>query len=334
MVTALKKKISKCFIMLLICFVTCPFLGRVHISANENQPGSLTITCQKDNIILSGLSWEIFRVADITGNDSYEKSGDFKKYPVQLNGLTTSELQTAAGTLEAYTKTDNLSPIERGITDSNGVVTFNNLENGLYLVAGDSIIVDDTFYMPAPSLIVLSDKDQSGVSWQYNVDALPKLKVLPASMRIYRFDCIVKKQWTNDNEEKRPDSVTAVLYKDGEKFDSAVLNSSNNWKHEWAKLSSDYEWTVIEENVPENYTVTYTSSNINQKSEFEHDTEYIINNTFAQIPASPEVTTQPTQKLPQTGQLWWPVPVMSAAGLLAFGTGWKINSRKRKRHEK
>jgi hypothetical protein len=329
----LKKKISKCFLIFLICFIISPLFKPIQINANENHADSLTITCQKDDIVLNDLDWEIYRVADITDNNKFERINEFTKYPVELNGLTTSQLQTAAGTLEAYTKTDKISPLRTGTTDSNGVVSFNDLEHGLYLVAGESVIIGDTFYMPAPSLIILRDSNETGVKWQYNVNAMPKLKVLPASMRIYRFDGTVKITWTNDDEKNRPDSVTAILYKDGEKFDSVILSSSNNWQHTWPKLSSEYKWNVTEEIVPTDYTVTYSTTDINIKSEFEHDTEFIINNTFVQTP-SQTVTQEVKPTIPQTGQLWWPVPILSAAGLLAFGTGWKINSSKRNKHEK
>lgn len=33
-------------------------------------------------------------------------------------------------------------------------------------------------------------------------------------------------------------------------------------------------------------------------------------------------------KLPQTGQLWWPVPVCGAAGIILFAVGWRLNKKK------
>lgn len=41
-------------------------------------------------------------------------------------------------------------------------------------------------------------------------------------------------------------------------------------------------------------------------------------------------TTKPSGggKLPQTGQLWWPVPACGAAGLVLFAIGWKLNRKK------
>lgn len=53
----------------------------------------------------------------------------------------------------------------------------------------------------------------------------------------------------------------------------------------------------------------------------------------------PDATTTPTTKpttggrLPQTGQLLWPVPVLAAGGIVFFLTGWLL-TRKQERNEK
>ena len=38
---------------------------------------------------------------------------------------------------------------------------------------------------------------------------------------------------------------------------------------------------------------------------------------------TPPVTKTPPPKLPQTGQLWWPVPLLVIAGLLFILAGWR-----------
>ena len=41
----------------------------------------------------------------------------------------------------------------------------------------------------------------------------------------------------------------------------------------------------------------------------------------------PSTTTVTTEKAPQTGQLWWPVPALAASGLLCFGIGLMIRKK-------
>lgn len=43
---------------------------------------------------------------------------------------------------------------------------------------------------------------------------------------------------------------------------------------------------------------------------------------------NPTPTPTPGKKLPQTGQLWWPVPVLAFVGLVSFAIGWL-----RKKHD-
>ena len=41
----------------------------------------------------------------------------------------------------------------------------------------------------------------------------------------------------------------------------------------------------------------------------------------------PSTTTVTTEKAPQTGQLWWPVPALAAGGLLCFGVGLTLRKK-------
>jgi hypothetical protein len=56
----------------------------------------------------------------------------------------------------------------------------------------------------------------------------------------------VKKEW-NDSSTHTYDSVTAILYKDGEKYDSVELSGSNSWKYSWKNLPDDGKYTVAED---------------------------------------------------------------------------------------
>ena len=49
------------------------------------------------------------------------------------------------------------------------------------------------------------------------------------------------------------------------------------------------------------------------------------NTTTTTTTTTTEKSTQshPGSKLPQTGQLWWPIPVLAFSGLLFFAYGWK-----------
>lgn len=59
----------------------------------------------------------------------------------------------------------------------------------------------------------------------------------------------------------------------------------------------------------------------------------IVPETKPPVPAPPP-PPKPTGKLPQTGQLNWPVPVLAICGLILFTFGWWMNaSAKRRKYE-
>ncbi len=50
-------------------------------------------------------------------------------------------------------------------------------------------------------------------------------------------------------------------------------------------------------------------------------------------PTVPTPTQPSDPDLPLTGQLWWPVPVLAAAGMVLFALGWALFVSKEKRYE-
>lgn len=315
-------KITSVFAVFLIIF-TC--MGSI---VNADNSDSLTIICRKEDVILSDMEWKIFYVADINDSGKYNAVNKFADYPVSLEDQSVSALQEAAGKYETYTIIDNITPLNHGVTDENGKVVFSTLETGLYLVTGEPVRVDDMAYVPVPSLIELNEENKNGTSWTYDLTSLPKLKVLPATTLI-RSQYTVKKEWLNDNEGIRPEYVTAVLYRNGVEFSTAVLNEQNNWQFVWNDLSMTADWKIEEQNVPGGYTVSYTESN----------DIVTITNTYTPIltgtsssgshslSSASGLITGSSDKLPQTGMLLWPVPVLGISGIVIFIAGWFIYKR-------
>lgn len=73
------------------------------------------------------------------------------------------------------------------------------------------------------------------------------------------------KQWTNDDESKRPDSVTLVLTQNNVQTDTILTASAEtDWTADFGLLADDGTvWGVEELNVPDGYTVSVTSTQVN-----------------------------------------------------------------------
>ena len=156
------------------------------------------------------------------------------------------------------------------------------------------------------------------------------------------------------SEDARPQSVTVDLLRDGEVYDSVELSAGNNWRHDWTNLSPNADWQVTERAV-EGYTASVSQSGIT----------FVITNTLRNSPPhgpgetpSPEETPPPEEdledwepplgdmkledppqeeelednevplaNLPQTGQLWWPVPFLAMGGVLLMFLGFAQRRR-------
>ena len=116
------------------------------------------------------------------------------------------------------------------------------------------------------------------------------------------------------------------LLKDGEVFDTVTLSAANDWRYTWDELDESFKWTVAEKEL-EDYTVLVTREG----------TTFVVTNTYdegtPENPAQPENPGKPgNPALPQTGQLWWPVPILVAGGLLLIVIG--VLRRRGNTHEK
>lgn len=129
--------------------------------------------------------------------------------------------------------------------------------------------------------------------------------------------------------------------------DRVTLHDGNNWSYTWTDLdnSGAGQWSVTELNVPEGYrfTISKTGTNLGWTFEVEN---YIPTTTPPDRPKPPpeepdipledpevpkgeppeeppppdeeieiEDEEVPLADLPQTGQLWWPVPFLALGGM-------------------
>ena len=109
-------------------------------------------------------------------------------------------------------------------------------------------------------------------------------------------DITVIKRWEDNNLKHRPTYVKVGLYDGSRLVKTVELNKQNNWTYEFKELDGSRNWIVREVNVPKDYVASYSNKS---------DTIVITN----------------TEKLVQTGQLKWPIPVMAGIGiaLMSFG---------------
>lgn len=234
---------------------------------------------------VSNMQVSLYRVAD----ENYNLVDSFSHYSIDLK----QDVQGAANALENRILMDGIEADASVTSDSLSTASFTGLETGIYLVVGKEVESNGVFYMPQVSLISLSG--DLSVDLKYETSDKPS--------RIH-----VLKVWKKDNKKSRPKSIEVCLLRsDGIVVDRVVLNSDNQWSTTWENLSTLYTYRVMETSVPSGYKESCTR---------EKDT-IVLTNTGSdkyRVEKKDEV-------LPNSGQLWWPVPVLLFVGLVLFGLG-------------
>lgn len=237
------------------------------------------------NCPVSNMQVSLYRVAD----ENYNLVDSFSRYSIDLK----QDVQGAANALENRILMDGIEADTCVTSDSVGNASFTGLESGIYLVVGKEVFQDGVFYMPQVSLISLSG--------DLSVDLKVETSVKPSRIHVL-------KVWKKDNKKSRPKSIEVCLLRsDGIVVDKAILNSDNQWSNTWDNLSTSYTYSVMETTVPSGYKESCTR---------EKDTIVLTNtgNFTDKVEKKDEV-------LPNSGQLWWPVPVLLFVGLVLFGLG-------------
>ena len=175
------------------------------------------------------------------------------------------------------------------VTDSQGKAACKDLPLGLYLVkqTGEA----EGFAPCTPFLVTVPLETEKG--FVYHVDASPKTEVARL------VDITIRKVWNTGKSIPTADQVTVQLLRNNTVLDTAILNDANNWQVVYTDMPESDAYRIQEVNVPKGFTATYSRNGY----------------TF---------TVTNTSSLAQTGQLVWPIPVFSMAGIAFLMLGFVI----------
>lgn len=289
-----KKRLWCAVLCLLVLALSLP---TAHAAENIDplRPVSLTVTFRSQDTALGGLPFDLYLVATMDRYGELTVTEDFAQFNIDIRGRNDEAWRALALTLEGYVAQSGITPIDSAVTDENGQVCFpanvEALPQGLYFIPGFRYVQDEYIYEAEPFMALLPcEVDGQRV---YDLAMQPKYSQPEDKPMV----CRVIKVWNDaGNEEARPTEIVVQLLCNGEVYDTVTLNDVNNWRFLWTNLSSHHRWAVVEQ-VPEGYTVEIVREG----------------NTFVVTNTGDKPETPPG--LPQTGQLWWPVPLLAAAGL-------------------
>lgn len=254
---------------------------------------ALTLADSYDQTPVEGAEITLYKVADAGSENSlltFTFTGEFADCGLSLEDLNDEALPEKLAAFAAEKKLTGVTET----TGKDGKLTFREVPLGFYVLVQTGGAEGYSVCMPFTVAVPTSGSAQ----WIYDIEASPKTGIVKLT------ELTVKKAWAGSG--KHPESVTVQLKRNGEAFGDAVtLNAENDWTYTWKELEARESWSVEEVAVPEGYKATYETK----------DTVVTITNT---------------SKLPQTGQLNWPVPVLICAGLALFVVGWVLFFRRKK----
>ena len=271
-------------------------------SIDLNHSHSLTVTAVYGQKPISGMQFDAYLIStvdecgELTVIDRYQEYAD----DLDIRGKDDERWQAMTQVLAREIMLDNdQKPSRSVVTDADGVAAFTDIPMGLYLIIGHGVEKDGYVYSTSPFFAIVPEQDMSSNSWNYDVVANAKPGREPV-----KADYEVIKVWKDDcHKDQRPQSITISLICDGDVYDTITLPYNGAWKYTWKNLETNHQWTVAEKAVD-----GYRTEEIRQEGN-----TFIITNTCNK----PDVPTEPGKPaLPWTGQLWWPVPILIAVGLL------------------
>ena len=297
------QNILKIFLILSACIFsfTCAY---------AEETGSITVNTPMEDMKVS-----LYRVGEFTEQGTFTLTKQYQSYSVALDHSSSEEWQAAANTLAQYIERDGIHADVEGISSSNHTIAFNNLTCGLYLMIGSEKEVNDhgsiEVYTPQVSFIALPDVSTDDPYRITTVMKYEKNDYIQTSLHVL-------KVWKQDTANTRPASIQVdLLQKDTDGntivFDQQILSDDNQWSYTWNDLSSRYTWNVVETTVPQGYA----------ESSIKEGNTVVLTNTST-TPVIEE-KPKPSNQLPLTGQLQWPIPVLVIAGIvfLIIGKAYK-----------
>ena len=255
-----------------------------------NQDGSKPIA-------LSGVKFSLYLVAKMGQGGTLTAEPGFESY---IFGNSAGDWEKTRDMLQSNFPA-GVTPVDKARTDKNGDAAFQGktLVPGLYYVPETKTVKNGWMYTTLPFLVSLPNNFNN--EWVYAQQVNAK-----SSRESTETDITVIKVWKDScHPKRRPESITVDLLCDGEKYDTITLPQNGKWEYTWYDLDATCDWTVTEERVK-----GYNDPEVKKVGNI-----ITVTNTCNR-PDHPR-----GGKLPQTGQLWWPVPVLLLAGLVLVIVG-------------
>lgn len=357
-ITARARILALCILVLLLSAV----FTFVSYATEPVRNTIVSIVVEHNEIPIEGIEYSVYKIAEPDSKGKYIISDDFRNANISLENMSAETLRLLGNTLKGYIAANGVKPEVTGITGTDGNIRFKEpLTPALYFILGSTIHYGNEYIIPTPLVVELPMKSGTDGEYYEEVRLVPKYSAEPDD-ELKEIE--VLKVWKLNGEKLEAQNIEIELYKGPELFDSVTLSQDNNWQYLWENLKGA-DWSVYEKSSPVGFTVTVDiqgdrfviTNTSTEREEPSTDDEASTDSAETTSPAETttnrdetttvpgEVTTAPddgeftaasdesttgnaSEKpvLPNTGQLWWPIILMSFLGVIFILFGM-INRR-------
>ncbi len=212
-------------------------------------PTTLTIhkVDAKDGAPLAGAVFTLDRL-DTAGKVIHSVSLTSNSQGVVVFNLLTGFIEDGKSVAGTFLLRETAAPEGYLGTDTTWTVTVTEDDGQLRVVLNENKNVFENIWE-----WVIGGVAPEGELWSWNdgILTVQNRKNIP--------ELTVTKRWVASEGVILPESVEAVLLRDGEVFETVTLSDANDWSYSWENLSGDYTWTVDEKEVPAGYEKTVTN---------------------------------------------------------------------------
>lgn len=330
-----KNRIFQAYIFCLTIVVLAGLIPKETRAASvidSERPISISVFYNVDKRPMPNVEFMLYKVAEMSEDGEKTITSEFADYAFSLDNLDSEGNKNLAETLAGYIARDHITPIDTGKTGRNGIVTFPksaSLFCGVYLLLSKNHILANEvcniqpMLFEMPSMIIENELE-------YDIGISPKYELIGRYTNITAF--II---WRDQFPSDRPPQVEVQLINsiDNTIHDTVVLSPANGWRYTWNQLPIG-SWYVVQKEVPPDYvtstkrdgsviaiintsTKPYVHMEDGEESSPE-DEEPVKDKellTAEEARRMLELSRYTGQTLPQTGTLWWLVPILAAAGI-------------------
>ncbi len=286
------KRFTAVFLCSVILLLLLPCMAVFSIASDDGAPavqtGSINIQYE-----MPGIKFRIYQISEWKKDGSAVLTptfADAEKYNIDLDALfdAVSNKNDIAKALSDKIDYYDETPMQEKRTDEESRVSFEDLSRGTYLVLCKPHTDAGYRYEVSPFLVTVPVLVDGNASYETPY-ITPKSSFTEEPYEPTYISVRVHKAWDDEGAEAlRPLSVTVQLLCNGSAWgEPVVLNAEGGWSYQWDFLDASFVWSVIELDVPADYTVSVTQYGIT----------FLITNTRTTPPEEPDPpeTTEPIE---------------------------------------